>query len=967
MKRTKFQYGIYCFLALFACIIETGAGQGSNFNKTFVDNLKNNRDEAALRQYSENKPDAVAAVVADPANRFLLIYLIQTTHDRMQMAELYKLLHASSASDKYIQSDLAYIEALQELRTVQSGDSEKRLTSALSVYDSIHTLLQYAAATELLAGAYLMSDKYERSLSTYLSAERLFTKLGLHENANNIRINHAHVLLEAGNHADGIYELIRALKEAIANNREYCILSGYSALAIAYENIGRYDLVLPIAHISLEMARKKNNLVLQYNALTSLSTCYVKSYRDTTNAIAYLDTALAIVKKLNIPAYYNDIYKEYARYNINYGDLEAADDYIEKLERNNFDRTELLTLKSDRAWYADKYADAYKYDTQILELLRQQGETEKLMKKYDNIGVYLIDNKKYKESVPYFRKSLSLLEEQLNKLDFGPSYKRPLLKNEQQYNSLAGAFLELGMPDSAYYYAERGKGKTALDQIAGNYFGKSSFVAGELRERYSAIEDSIGLLEDKLYGTPSGHSLQFTTAIEQLNIRKRRLQDEILRNTPMLETIKNPPVVSPGEVRSRHLGPDDLLVSFSVADDKVNVFALTKEEFRTFRIPVGINSLYKRCDSLFRLPSQQTMGILAPKFDVRTSNETYTLLFSRLRDLLAKKSNLIVIPDRCLYKIPFEALVTDASTCRNRYDTQRAKYLVESHNISYAVSIGLYVYDKKRPAGHAERGLLALGNPELHSKDVEAHKFYFAALRGDTSQRGSMLPPLLYAAMEAHNIDAILRSSSSTILTGAEATKRAFLRHAASYSILHLAAHNLIDDDHPLESAFYLSGDGSGQDRGILTAREISRMKLNAQLAVLSACNSGSGAFIASDGVMSMGRAFWASGVPAVVMSLWSVDDESTSGLMERFYHYLKAGKDKAYALSQAKRDMLASGDRNPYYWAGFVLQGNNQPIKINERLIEPGMLYAVSAIAALITAGLLLYIYKRRRLRTSV
>ena len=104
-------------------------------------------------------------------------------------------------------------------------------------------------------------------------------------------------------------------------------------------------------------------------------------------------------------------------------------------------------------------------------------------------------------------------------------------------------------------------------------------------------------------------------------------------------------------------------------------------------------------------------------------------------------------------------------------------------------------------------------------------------------------------------------------------------------------------------------------------------------MAVLSACNTGFGKLEKGEGVMSMARAFHFSGVPAVVMSLWKVPDRSTKEIMLHFYKYLKEGNSKSVALQKAKLDYLSSTDdmalRHPYYWAGFVINGNTEPLDL--------------------------------------
>ncbi|MEL7006350.1 MAG: CHAT domain-containing protein, partial [Bacteroidota bacterium] len=117
---------------------------------------------------------------------------------------------------------------------------------------------------------------------------------------------------------------------------------------------------------------------------------------------------------------------------------------------------------------------------------------------------------------------------------------------------------------------------------------------------------------------------------------------------------------------------------------------------------------------------------------------------------------------------------------------------------------------------------------------------------------------------------------------------------------------------------------------GMLHTFELFNMNLSAELAVLSACNTGIGKLQKGEGVMSLGRAFSYAGCPSIVMSHWSVDDRSTSELMSLFYKNLSEGKSKDLSLKQAKKEFLNNTDElrtHPLYWAGFVVLGDTKPL----------------------------------------
>jgi CHAT domain-containing protein len=124
------------------------------------------------------------------------------------------------------------------------------------------------------------------------------------------------------------------------------------------------------------------------------------------------------------------------------------------------------------------------------------------------------------------------------------------------------------------------------------------------------------------------------------------------------------------------------------------------------------------------------------------------------------------------------------------------------------------------------------------------------------------------------------------------------------------------------------------KEDGLLNTYELFNMNLHAELAILSACNTGSGKLQAGEGILSIARGFFYAGVPSVVMTLWSVEDNSSSELMELFYKHLTEGLPKDEALRRAKLDYLKQSDQLtafPYFWAGYVNIGDNSPLEISK------------------------------------
>jgi CHAT domain-containing protein len=181
-----------------------------------------------------------------------------------------------------------------------------------------------------------------------------------------------------------------------------------------------------------------------------------------------------------------------------------------------------------------------------------------------------------------------------------------------------------------------------------------------------------------------------------------------------------------------------------------------------------------------------------------------------------------------------------------------------------------------------------------------------------------------------------LAGPGAVVLLGNTATETAFKKEPLQdFRILHLAVHGFADTQYPERSALVLGVDPNSGDDGLLQVREIIRLRLNAELTTLSACDTGVGKLQGQEGISNLVEAFLVAGSKAVVASLWSADDTSANALMERFYQRLAKGESASSALRNAKLDLLAQyGDQlKPYYWAAFIPVGETStPIGIKQR-----------------------------------
>ncbi|BAY66438.1 TPR repeat-containing protein [Calothrix brevissima NIES-22] len=295
---------------------------------------------------------------------------------------------------------------------------------------------------------------------------------------------------------------------------------------------------------------------------------------------------------------------------------------------------------------------------------------------------------------------------------------------------------------------------------------------------------------------------------------------------------------------------------------------------------------------------------------VNSGNETiqrasllklHQLLIKPIADLLPTDTNKRVtfVPQENLFLVPFPALLDE-----------QGKYLIEKHTILTSPAIQVLELT------HQQKKLITVGNSTPQNAVIVGNPTMpkFTAKYGEAAKQ---LKPLPGSEREAKAIAPLLNAQA---LTGKEATETAIKAQVSQASIIHFATHGLFDHFQGLQSSIALAP--SASDDGFLTAEEILNLKLNADLVVLSACNTGRGK-ITGDGVIGLSRSLFIAGTPSVLVSLWSVPDAPTAELMTEFYQNLYQKKlDKAQALRQAMLKVKEQYPNTPRKWAAFTLIG---------------------------------------------
>ena len=273
-----------------------------------------------------------------------------------------------------------------------------------------------------------------------------------------------------------------------------------------------------------------------------------------------------------------------------------------------------------------------------------------------------------------------------------------------------------------------------------------------------------------------------------------------------------------------------------------------------------------------------------------------------------------------MYYFPFEALITEHIKIESGIKYSKLPFLVKKYPVSYEQSASVMkslIAEKearKKPASGSKR-LVAL--VILYMKMVDDSDFH---LRNKYKR-------LKYSGTEVKDIASFFKKGNAIIYLMKDATEGNVKRKGAldNFNYIHFATHGYIDEAKPDFSSLVLTKEKNSEEDGLLQASEIFNLNLNADLVVLSACQTGLGKLVRGEGIVGLTRAFMYAGTPTVMVSLWSVSDISTATLMKEFYGKLvKENLSKTEALRNAQLTMLADEKfAHPFYWAPFVIFGD--------------------------------------------
>jgi len=365
------------------------------------------------------------------------------------------------------------------------------------------------------------------------------------------------------------------------------------------------------------------------------------------------------------------------------------------------------------------------------------------------------------------------------------------------------------------------------------------------------------------------------------------------------------PAVGGGELAAMVPDEGTALVEFSVTPEAIFVFVVTAGD----PLITTVHRLAQSPEALQRLAGDFVAALARRDLGFRTPGRAVSrAMLAPFEARLRGRTRLVVVPDGLVWNLPFQALMLSDG-----------RFVVQQSSVTYAMSLTALREQRARADRQdvRPRSVAAFGDPQLTR----------GTAGGSSAIRADGLAPLPAAAREVRALGR-LYGAASRVWVGAEATEGRFKQEAGGYAIVHVATHGILNDADPMSSHVLLtpSGEGVTAEDGRLQARELMTLGLDADLVVLSGCETAKGRAGQGEGVIGLTWALFIAGVPTTVVSQWQVESESTERLMAGLHRRLAASGSAmpAEALRSSAVSMLASEQyRHPFYWAGFIVVGD--------------------------------------------
>ncbi len=738
-------------------------------------------------------------------------------------------------------------------------------------------------------------------------------------------------------------QLLEALEDRIA------LAFNFDGLGYIHSGFGERSTALQEYTRTLELFRQAKYRYGELQTLWKIGEIHVAN-EDYVKALDYLNRSLALGQTMGDPRLQSIpaalIGQVHERQNKPTLALQAYKQALTLNRTGKDPREEAYTLNSigrvkETLGLNNEALDSY---TQALKLNRSTGDRFGESGTLYRIARIEQATGKLKEAKLHSEQSIALVESLragVASHDLRSSYVATVHQRYELYvdvlMSLHALEPSAGFERAALEASEAGRARTLLETLAETRMQIRQGVDPKLLERERALQLQLESLATRQVNSTSARTNQTVEAeVERVTAEFRNVQGQIRARSPQYAALVQPAPQKVEQIQQM-LEPGTMLLEYLLGEKRSFLWVVTREDIKSYELPsqAKIEKVAQRLYSAISTAGGSAQ-LESYENDARTLS---SILFGQITDRSEAK-RFVIVADGVLQYIPFGVLPEPT----NGSSVQR---LISRYEIVRLPSASVMAIQRTQLAERAPapKSVAVLADPVFDNLDARVMNqrdrrpsgsrpnIAIASLRISRSLRNSgisingRIERLQFSRAEAEAVYAAAPQADSWKVTGFDASRAtATSPELSQYKIIHIATHGLVNSKHPELSGILLSlVDETGKPvDGILQLHEIYNLNLPAELVVLSACETGIGKQIRGEGLIALTRGFMYAGAARVVASLWKVDDSATAELMAQFYKEIFThGKRPAAALQAAQLHVSKQKRwREPYYWAGFILQG---------------------------------------------
>ncbi len=502
--------------------------------------------------------------------------------------------------------------------------------------------------------------------------------------------------------------------------------------------------------------------------------------------------------------------------------------------------------------------------------------------------------------------------------------------------------------EKAFYFSEKSKGLSLLEAFQNT---KAQKIAGvdmvaelKLKLDISDIEQTVFQLEQQ---NKLANSTKIKALKQTLFVKKERYATMIAdleKNHKAYFNAKYKMEVLEVAAVRQMLQEDQALIEYFVGDSAIYIFKISQNNFEMLAVKgqqnMGeqVHDFREGIYSYFLNERDRNPQMLA-RYAEQYTTKAYELYQALVKPLGKLPHRLIIVPAGAICDMPFESLLTQKETAHTQFD--KHSYFVKDKIISYAYSATLL--QEMQTQNHRATPYTYLGFAPSFGKGSES------IIRG----KRYSLSPLAYNKVEVENIQKLL--GQGDIYNGAAATESQFKALASQYSIIHFATHGLANSQDPDYSLLAFTEIKDSIENEFLYVKDMYNISLNADMVVLSACETALGKNFRGEGIMSIARGFSYAGAKSIFTTLWSVNDQATYQIVELFYRNLQKGMPKDEALQQAKITFITEGTvmtAHPFLWSPYIMIGDMSPLDSIQEDTYPWIWIVSGLLAVMLLLG---------------